>query len=101
MTKTEKLTEAMELIRDYCTEQGKCDNCIFFVKRFGCKIQTEPSDWESAEEQMLFDIKIGLADVLKGKISFDEVKDEHIQNALSDLTQTVYDEFERIIGDMK
>lgn len=72
MSKTDKLLEAYNLLKDYCEGQKNCEECVFLNPDNGeCSIGTEPHEWYfcrySKDEADLADIlqKYGAESITK------------------------------------
>lgn len=72
MSKTDKLLEAYNLLKDYCKGQKNCEECVFLNPDNGeCLIGTEPHEWYfcrySKDEADLADIlqKYGAESITK------------------------------------
>lgn len=72
MSKTDKLLEAYNLLKDYCEGQKKCEECVFLnPENDECSLETAPSEWYfcrySKDEADLADIlqKYGAESITK------------------------------------
>lgn len=46
MSKTDKLLEAYNLLKDYCEGRKNCEECVFFnPDNDECSLETVPSEW--------------------------------------------------------
>ena len=47
----EKIISALNVIKDVCKEQERCQNCPFGTEAIQCKIKfsSDPRDWDIAE----------------------------------------------------